>query len=138
MGTYVWYNGGIDIAEGQEMAMNCFLMDASGKGRTVALHDLFFVRPGGRGPEFVTAYGVYRQPLTLGELRTALATSGFELLDRDSLVNLARVSRYEPESRKVFFEGTGPDIYATVAGSKVAKIPPRLREERAVYCCKSA
>ena len=111
------------------------LLDEQGRPRQIRVDDILMIRPTSRGPQFHTRHGVYYYPYTLDEFLQLLGPRGFERLDRNNIVNMRQIRRYDPKTRTVYFdEREGPDaIYATVSEANACKVAHLFREREEPY-----
>ncbi|RAP75448.1 LytTR family transcriptional regulator DNA-binding domain-containing protein [Paenibacillus montanisoli] len=111
--------------------MKMLLLNEKGLPETVGVREILFINQTKKGPEFVTGSGVYRFPLTMEQLYGVFHLYGFEQLDRNAIVNLEHVQRYDPTNRTVYFEteeAGGSTIYATVSATNAAKVKHLIRD----------
>ncbi len=107
------------------------LVNEKGFPESVGIHEVLYINQTKKGPEFVTRRGVYRYPLTMEQLCGVFQPLGFEQLDRNAVVNLDNVQRYDDKLRAVYFESeTAEDgkLYATVSLTHAAKVRHLIRE----------
>jgi len=111
------------------------LLDAEGRPRQIEVDDILMICPTAQGPQFHTRDGVYYYPYTLDEFLMLLAHRGFERLDRNNIVNMRQIRRYDPKTRKVYFdEGDSPEArYTTVSEANVCKVAQFFREREERY-----
>jgi len=116
------------------------LLDEEGRPRQIGVDDILMICPTPQGPQFHTRYGVYSYPYTLDEFLLLLGPRGFERLDRNNIVNMRQIRRYDPKTRTVYFdEREGPDaIYATVSEANSCKVARLFREREERYAVAAA
>jgi len=76
----------------------------TGEAEKILLDDVLFILVTGKDLTIHTHHGVYRPVQTLEDFTEHLKVRGFEQLDRSNLVNMARVTRFDPYSKIAFFE----------------------------------
>ena len=91
--------------------------DGSTELACISLHDVDYMEIEGRKIVFHVGQEKYRHISTLSELEEHLGPEGFDMLDKTNLVNLNRVTSFDPVQGKVFFHEpvTNQSKYATVA-----------------------
>ncbi|MBW7474639.1 hypothetical protein K0T92_07770 [Paenibacillus oenotherae] len=109
-----------------------YMLDASGKRTEVDIKEVCMIVPRKEGPLFVTADGAaYRFPQTTRELVGLFGDMGFELIDRNAIINMDKAVRFDAVDRKVYFheynEGT-EQFYATVSAANQKKVNHLIRE----------
>jgi DNA-binding LytR/AlgR family response regulator len=111
------------------------LLDSNGNPVKVDPADVIAVRPTADGPEFYTKDAMYYYPTTLEELMVVLKDTGFERLDRTSLVNMNHVKGFDPKARKVYFENpwSKDSKFATVSEANLSKVEHLAKEDSAKY-----
>jgi DNA-binding LytR/AlgR family response regulator len=111
------------------------LIDAEGNPVRVEPTDVIAIRPTAEGPVFHTKDAVYYYPTTLEELMVVLKDTGFERLDRTSLVNMNHVKGFDPKARKVFFDypWNKDSKFATVSEANVRKVVHLAKEDSVQY-----
>src|SRR5690606_19268492 len=83
----------------------------------ISLMDVDYMEIEGRKIVYHCGQEKYRHISTLSELEEHLGYEGFDMLDKTNLVNLNRVTSFDPNQGKVFFKepATNQSKYATVA-----------------------
>ncbi|HEY8528607.1 MAG TPA: LytTR family DNA-binding domain-containing protein [Paenibacillaceae bacterium] len=116
------------------------LLDEEGRPRQIGVDDILMICPTSQGPQFHTRDGVYYYPYTLDEFLLLLGPRGFERLDRNNIVNMRQIRRYDPKTRTVFFDDReGPDVlYATVSEANTCKVARLFREREERYAVAAA
>lgn len=91
--------------------------------------------PRKEGPLFITADGAaYRFPQTTRELVGLFGDLGFELIDRNAIINMNKAVRFDAVDRKVYFnehDGGEEHFYATVSAANQRKVNHLIRESSA-------
>ncbi|CAH1189932.1 hypothetical protein PAECIP111893_00030 [Paenibacillus plantiphilus] len=112
-----------------------YMLDAAGERAEVNIEEVCMIVPRKEGPLFITADGAaYRFPQTTRELVGLFGDLGFELIDRNAIINMNKAVRFDAVDRKVYFnehDGGDEHFYATVSAANQRKVNHLIRESSA-------
>lgn len=109
--------------------------DGSTELACISLLDVDYMEIEGRKIVYHVDQQKYRHISTLSELEEHLGREGFDMLDKTNLVNLNRVTSFDPVQGKVFFREpvTSQSKYATVALIKQKLIRREMLQSAATH-----
>ncbi len=82
--------------------MNLLLIDSKGKPRVMNVHDILYLQTNGFGGLYFYSFDERFKPIsTLLDWCTFLQSEGFLQLDRGTMVNVRKISSYDPTLRVV-------------------------------------
>lgn len=94
------------------------------------IQDVIALKKRGKAIEYYTETDVYEHVTSLESLVSFLKEYGYERLDRDNIVNMNKISRFDEETNKVIFESaTGNELAFTVSWANLHKVKERLQEQ---------
>lgn len=95
------------------------------------INDVIALKKRGKTIEYHTQTGVYEHVTSLESLVPFLKQFGYERLDRDNIVNMNKISSFDPERNKVMFEGGADEEQSfTVSWTNVQKVKEFLSSKK--------
>jgi DNA-binding LytR/AlgR family response regulator len=114
-----------------EQAMKFLVVDkADDSVHILDLDDVVALSKKGKTLEYHTKDHIFEHITSLESLTAILRQHGFERLDRDNIVNMNKISRFDSLTNKVFFgdEFSKPVKSFTVSWANVRKLRKWLQE----------
>lgn len=87
----------------------------SGRIQVLNLKDILYITTFQKKIYFYTKDHIYQSITTITDYLDLTKPHGFEMVDRNNVVQLSKIDRYDPLQKIAFFEGK--DRYCTVSGS---------------------
>lgn len=92
------------------------------------IQDVIALKKRGKAIEYYTETEVFEHITSLESLVSFLQGYGYERLDRDNIVNMNKISRFDEETNKViFYSAAGDELAFTVSWANLHKVKERLQ-----------
>lgn len=95
------------------------------------INDVIALKKRGKTIEYHTHTDVYEHVTSLESLVPFLKQFGYERLDRDNIINMNKINRFDSETNKVIFEcEAGEEQSFTVSWANVQKVKDILNAKK--------